>query len=289
MPKNLKHFGFIGFGLIGGSVAHGIREQYPEARLTAFNYYIDRPHPRLELAKMDGILDDISTDLSDFGACDCIFLCAPVLKNINYLKKVKPFLSKDCLITDVGSVKSDIVAAVIEEGLEHQFVGGHPMTGSEKTGYEHSSSQFFRDKYYVLTPLPESRKEDVEWLKEFIHKIGSHCMTLDPAYHDAVVAGISHGPHVVSAALVNAVDAFDQDGTYGKLAAGGFHSTTRISSSSPEMWQNICLTNPDQIVKYLDVVIQLLQNARAMVADADEDGLMEYFQNAKTYRDKINY
>ena len=285
----MHRFGFIGFGLIGGSVAHALREQYPDSELMAYNYYITKPHPRLELAAMDGILDKITTDLADFADCDCIFLCAPVIKNIAYLDKLLPYLSKDCLLTDVGSVKSDILAAVREHGLCEQFVGGHPMTGSEKTGYEHSESAFFRDKYYILTPFAESRPEYVAWMKQFIHDIGSHCILLDPDYHDAVVAGISHGPHVISAALVNAVAALDEDGTYGTLAAGGLHTTTRISSSSPEMWQNICLTNSDKICSFLDKYIEILTAAKQQIADGDKDGLMHFFEAAKNYRDHIRF
>ena len=284
----MHHFGFIGFGLIGGSVAHALREQYPDSELMAYNYYITKPHPRLELAAMDGILDKITTDLADFADCDCIFLCAPVIKNIAYLDKLLPYLSKDCLLTDVGSVKSDILAAVREHGLCEQFVGGHPMTGSEKTGYEHSESAN-GDKYYILTPFAESRPEYVAWMKQFIHDIGSHCILLDPDYHDAVVAGISHGPHVISAALVNAVAALDEDGTYGTLAAGGFHTTTRISSSSPEMWQNICLTNSDKICSFLDKYIEILTAAKQQIADGDKDGLMHFFEAAKNYRDHIRF
>ena len=285
----MHHFGFIGFGLIGGSVAHALREQYPDSELMAYNYYITKPHPRLELAAMDGILDEITTDLADFADCDCIFLCAPVIKNIAYLDKLLPYLSKDCLLTDVGSVKSDILAAVKEHGLCEQFVGGHPMTGSEKTGYEHSESAFFRDKYYILTPFAESRPEYVAWMEQFIHDIGSHCILLDPDYHDAVGAGMSHGGHVISAALVNAVAALDEDGTYGTLAAGGFHTTTRISSSSPEMWQNICLTNSDKICIFLDKYIEILTAAKQQIADGDKDGLMHFFEAAKNYRDHIRF
>lgn len=283
------NFGFIGFGLIGGSVAHAIREQYPDAKIMAYNYYITKAHPRLELAKMDGILDRITTDLADFSECDCIFLCAPVIKNIAYLDHLQPYLSKDCLLTDVGSVKSDILAAVEKHGLQEQFVGGHPMTGSEKTGYEHSASAFFRDKYYVLTPFEQSRPEFIQWMEQFVHDIGSHCMILDAHIHDAVVAGISHGPHVISAALVNTVASLDTDGTYGALAAGGFHGITRISSSSPEMWQNVCLTNPDQICTFLDRYIEVLTAAKEKVASHDEEGLMNFFADAKKYRDHIRF
>lgn len=289
VTTNMKRFGFIGFGLIGGSVAHALREQYPDSELIAYNYYLTKPHPRLELARMDGILNEITTNLADFSDCDCIFLCAPVIKNIAYLDKLKPYLSEDCLLTDVGSVKSDILAAVKQHGLCEQFVGGHPMTGSEKTGYEHSASAFFRDKYYILTPFPESRPEYTGWLRQFVHDIGSHCMVLEAGLHDAVVAGISHGPHVISAALVNTVASLDTEGTYGELAAGGFHGITRISSSSPEMWQNICLTNPQHICEFLDSYITILKTAREQIADGDEKGLMDFFADAKDYRDKIRF
>ena len=105
---DISHFGFIGFGLIGGSIAHALRELYPDSDIMAYNYYETKAHPQLELAKNDGILSDISTSLADFSRCDVIFLCAPVMTNVAYLEKLKPYLSKDCIITDVGSVKGNI-------------------------------------------------------------------------------------------------------------------------------------------------------------------------------------
>lgn len=102
----MHHFGFIGFGLIGGSVAPALREQYPDSELMAYNYYITKPHPRLELAAMDGILDKITTDLADFGDCDCIFLCAPVIKNIAYLDKLLLIFPKTACLTDVELSKA---------------------------------------------------------------------------------------------------------------------------------------------------------------------------------------
>ena len=118
----LKRFGFIGFGLIGGSVAHAIRELYPEAEIMAYNYYETRPHPRLNMALSDGVLSRVTIDLADFSKCDAIFLCAPVKTNVSYLKKLLPHLSPDCMLTDVGSVKGDIVAAIQEAGITEQFI-----------------------------------------------------------------------------------------------------------------------------------------------------------------------
>lgn len=285
--KTRSHFGFIGFGLIGGSIARALRELYPDSRITAYNYYETKKHEKLEMAKSEGTLSDISTSLADFHTCDVIFLCAPVLKNIAYLQKLAPHLSDDCILTDVGSVKGDIHAEIERLGLTRQFVGGHPMTGSEKTGYANSDAAILKDAFYLLTPTEDSDPAYVVWLKQFIQDIGSVCMVLDAKQHDQITAGISHGPHVISAALVNAVAARDNDGVYGKLAAGGFRDITRISSSSPEMWENICQTNRNSILEFLEEYITLLNQAKKDIASGDSVALMKLFSDAKSYRDSI--
>lgn len=285
--KIRTNFGFIGFGLIGGSIARALRNLYPESRITAYNYYETRPHKKLEQAKQEGTLTEISTSLEDFSNCDVIFLCAPVLTNVSYLERLAPYLSEDCLLTDVGSVKGNIHKAVHQLGLDRQFIGGHPMTGSEKNGYIHSDAAFLKDAFYLLTPTEETLPEYTQWMKQFIHDIGSVCMVLDSVSHDKITAGISHGPHIISAALVNAVSARDKDGSYAKLAAGGFRDITRISSSSPEMWQNICLTNQDSIIEFLDEYITRLEAIKKEIQEGNDEALTKFFADAKTYRDSI--
>ena len=177
--KIRSHFGFIGFGLIGGSIARALRSLYPDSEIIAYNYYETKPHKKLEQAKDEGTLTSICTSLSAFSACDVIFLCAPVITNVTYLQKLAPYLSSDCLITDVGSVKGNIHKAVDELGLNRQFVGGHPMTGSEKTGYANSDAAFLKDAYYLLTPTDETLPEYIDWMKTFVDNVGSICMVLD--------------------------------------------------------------------------------------------------------------
>ena len=116
--KNTLHFGFIGFGLIGGSIAHSLRHLYPSSHIIAYNYYGTKPHPKLEMAKNEGVLSETSTSLTDFSACDVIFLCAPVLANEKYLEMLAPYISKECIITDVGSVKGNIHKKAEELGLK---------------------------------------------------------------------------------------------------------------------------------------------------------------------------
>jgi len=285
--KTRSRFGFIGFGLIGGSVARALRHLYPGSEIIAYNYYETKPHKKLEQAKSEGTLTSVSTSLADFSRCEVIFLCAPVLKNVAYLKKLLPHISPDCILTDVGSVKSDIHREIEKLGLGRQFVGGHPMTGSEKTGYANSDASFLKGAYYLLTPTPVTDSEYLAWMEAFVKSAGSLCMILDPESHDRITSGISHGPHVISAALVNTVAARDTEGYYAKLAAGGFHSTTRISSSSPEMWENICLTNREKIVEFLEEYTHVLNRAKKDIAKGDSQAITKLFTDAKAYRDNI--
>ena len=281
----MHHFGFIGFGLIGGSVAHALREQYPDSELMAYNYYITKPHPRLELAAMDGILDKITTDLADFADCDCIFLCAPVIKNIAYLDKLLPYLSKDCLLTDVGSVKSDILAAVREHGLCEQFVGGHPMTGSEKTGYESSTDHLLENAYYIITPTARSTPEQIDRIREVALAIGALPLVLDYHEHDFSVAAISHLPHLVASSLVNLVhDNDSKDEIMKRLAAGGFKDITRIASSSPVMWEQICMTNTENILTLLKRYIASLESICDTLEHHDGSAIYRMFEESGKYR-----
>ena len=124
-------------------------------------------------------------------------------------------------------------------------------------------------------------------MEQFVKAAGSLCMILDEKEHDRITAGISHGPHVLSAALVNNVACRDQNGNYAKLAAGGFRDITRISSSSPEMWENICMTNQKCIVEFLDEYIDRLNEIKKHIQNGDSKDLTEFFANAKKYRDNI--
>lgn len=283
MDKKTLNFGFTGFGLIGGSIARSLRNLYPSSYITAYNYYITKPHPKLEIAKKEGVLSEISTSLKDFSKCDVIFLCAPVMTNVSYLKQLMPYVQKDCIITDVGSVKGNIHKAACELGITRNFIGGHPMTGSEKTGYNNSDASFLEGAYYILTPTDDTPQEFTNWMTNFVKASGSHCEIMDYMTHDLITAAISHCPHVISAALVNLVALHDKnsdgsDGMYSKLAAGGFKDITRISSSSPEMWQNICLTNSECITGFLDEYIQSLENIKSAITTNDGTKLMEFLK-----------
>ena len=287
MGKNMdiQTVGFIGFGLIGGSIARGIRKQKPDTALIAYNYYENRENPRLSSAKSDGILDEIYTDITELSNCDILFLCAPVCSNIAYLEQLKDCLSKDCILTDVGSVKGSIHHAVERLGLTRQFIGGHPMAGSEKTGYDNSSSALLQNAYYILTPTKETPLETIALMEELVKMLGAIPVQLDAAHHDDITAAISHVPHVLSSTLVHMVLGQEYEEQMCKLSAGSFRDMTRVAASSPVMWQDICLTNADSILHFLEVYKEKLSLFEEALRNKDADALLEAFSQAKTFRD----
>lgn len=280
--------GFIGFGLIGGSIAKALKAKTKNCRITVYNYH-KQPNASLELAGSEGIVDIVTQELSTaFPECDLIFLCAPVRRNIAYLKQLKPLIKPGCILTDVGSVKGNICHEVFNLGMASSFIGGHPMAGSERTGYEASSPLILENAYYILTPTEITPTSMVDKMTGLIQDIGAIPIVLDPSEHDDITAAISHVPHIIAAALVNMVKENDgPDGRMLSLAAGGFKDITRIASSSPEMWQDICLTNPDSILKFLTVYKMALTQAENEIRSGSRNGLYRYFESAKDYRDSI--
>lgn len=286
--------GFIGFGLIGGSIAKAIREEYSGYKIIAFNYYSPKSNTSLELALEEKVLDEVCTELDGtFSTCDLIFLCAPVLTNIEYLSKLKHIIKPTCILTDVGSVKGNIYHEVKNLDMEHHFIGGHPMAGSEKVGYSNSNAKLLENAYYVLTPAPLVSQDQINTLYNLVEQIGGIPVILDAKEHDDTVAAISHVPHIIAASLVHLIrNSDDKEGKMRALAAGGFRDITRIASSSPIMWQNICLTNSTSIKEFLDQYIQLLQQmSHTLSVDNNnkdvEEYLYEFFDIAKDYRDSL--
>jgi prephenate dehydrogenase len=288
-PKGDFKIGFIGFGLIGGSIARALKKIDPDFYLFAYDYHKDKPSNDLQAALSDKVLDSVTSSLKEhFPECDLLFLCAPVLSNISYLNQLKPILKPSCILTDVGSVKGNINSAIKELGLEAQFIGGHPMTGSEKTGYLNSYALLLENAYYILTPTDRTPEPMLNVLYNLVEKMGSIPIVLNPYEHDRITAAISHVPHIIAAQLVNLVRSQDDEAEKMRsLAAGGFKDITRIASSSPIMWQNICLTNSSEIKGLLDRYIESLQEVSDALLKKDGDYLYRMFDTAGDYRSAI--
>ncbi len=279
--------GFIGLGHIGGSVAKTIHRIYPEITLIAY----DICEETLRQAKEDGVIRKSCPCLTDdFADCDYIYLCAPVLNNNEYVEKLSGILHDDMLLTDVGSVKASIHEDISKyPELEKHFIGGHPMCGTEHVGYEYSTAYMLENAYYVLTPSASVSPSKVDEFRNFVHSIGALPLVLDYRKHDFSVGSISHLPTVIASTLVNLVkDLDDSDETLRTIAAGGFKDITRVASSDPSMWENICIANKDQILDLIDAYMKAIANTRSLIAKGDGDAILDFFSSAKEYRDSFN-
>jgi prephenate dehydrogenase len=282
----MKTIGFIGLGLIGGSIAKAIRRHHPDYHLLAF----DQNKDTLAEALAEGIINGVcEAEDARFMNCDYLFLCTPVEFNIEYLDKIKSSIGPDCIITDVGSVKGVIHDKVEEFGLGSHFIGGHPMAGSEKSGFTYANDRLLENAYYIITPGSNISLEQLGDFTELVASLGAVPMVLTCEEHDFITAGVSHLPHIIASALVNLVSMLDNDAEYMKtIAAGGFRDITRIASSSPVMWQQICLENQENISNVLDDYIRMLIQIRYFVDNRDADSLYQFFANSRDYRDSID-
>lgn len=283
--NNIQKIGFVGLGLIGGSIAKAIRQYFPSYEIVAF----DKSNETLALATQESIIDVACTTIDDnFKNCSYIFLCTPVAYNTAYLQQIKNYLHKDCILTDVGSVKTSIHEEVIALHIEDYFIGGHPMAGSEKSGFVNSKPVLIENAYYILTPSASVSQEKIDAYTTFIETLKALPIILDYQQHDYITGTISHLPHIIASTLVNFVKNTDsKDELMKQLAAGGFKDITRIASSSPTMWQHICLKNKENIVRILEEYIALLKDAKTSIEEASAQKLYDLFESSKNYRNSI--
>ncbi len=277
--------GFIGLGLIGGSVARALKQYIRHVKIIAF----DISPQTLSLAEKEAVADVTASGIDKkFAECDYIFLCAPVKKNDANLCAVRKIMKPDCLLTDVGSVKNGIHEAVRAAGLEKNFVGGHPMAGSERVGFANSKASLLENAYYILTPTPEVSPEKLEHYRKLVSDMRAIPLILDYRQHDYVTSAISHLPHVIASSLVNLVRESDSpDGIMRMIAAGGFKDITRIASSQAGMWQQICLANGENISALLSGYIRALTSFQEKLEQKDGDALYRQFEDARIYRDSF--
>ena len=281
----MKTIGFIGLGLIGGSIAKTIRKFHPDYHILAYAKHKETLAAALNCGAIDGVLEEKD---DRYRSCDYIFLCAPVEYNIEYLKYLKDIVKDGCIITDAGSVKGPIHKAVEELGMENCFIGGHPMAGSERSGFEYSSDHLLENAYYILTPTSEVSQEKVDAYEHFIESLKALPIVLDYQLHDYITGTISHLPHIIASSLVNFVKQHDtNDELMKNLAAGGFKDITRIASSSPIMWQNICLKNKQNIVDILDQYIDSLEDFKEAIEREDDLDLYNRFDSSRNYRNSM--
>lgn len=278
--------GIVGVGLLGGSIGYILKKKGFASKVIG----IGRNEERLRRAVELGAIDSFTLDFdSSISTVDILIVAVPVTMIASFVKRAAPHLKEGAIITDVGSTKKSVtqeVEAILPSHL--RFVGGHPMAGSEKTGVEALDPYIFENAYYVLTRSSKTDPEAYNVVKEMVNSLDATCIEMDVDLHDMSVAMISHGPHVVAAAMVNCADRVD-DGSDSvlSLAAGGFKDTTRIASGSPEMWVDICMTNGDKIVDILNCLEHDINDFKEAIRTGDREQLKQLFVSAKETRDSL--
>ena len=274
--------GFVGLGLIGGSIARALKANRKDIVIIA----CDPNEETLKLATEQKIADEAYPAPCDaFTACDYIFLCAPVSHNDENLLKILSYRKKDCILTDVGSVKTPINSLIHSLGLTNCFIGGHPMAGSERIGFANSKAGLLENAYYILAPAPQVPAAKIAEFQGLVTSMGAIPLQVESQKHDYVTAAVSHLPHIVAAALVHLVqDHDDAQGLMKSIAAGGFKDITRIASSSPVMWEQICMTNTENILVLLKRYITSLESICDTLENHNGDAIYKMFEESGKYR-----
>jgi prephenate dehydrogenase len=273
----------VGVGLIGGSLARAARAQGLVSRIIGLGRREENLRRACELGVIDGMETDWDKGLRD---AEIVVLATPVESIVQLLPKVAPLCRDEAIVTDVGSVKGLIVQEA-ERTLPTpgRFVGGHPIAGTENSGAEASFATLFADRKTILTPTEGTDPEALEKVRRLWEAIGSTVVLMDTAHHDRVMGFVSHLPHIVAYALVHTVYSEDQrEGNLARFSAGGFLDFTRIASSHPEMWRDICLMNRDFLLDAVEAYALTLDKLKELILAKDGKGLEEHFAQCRKTR-----
>ena len=273
----------IGVGLIGASVALALRENGLCREIIGFG----RKEENLRCAKERGIIDEYSQDAAvAVDGADLVVLCTPVGMLKDVAVAIRPSLKPGALVTDVGSVKGELVGeleSVMPVGVN--FVGSHPIAGSNKSGIADSRGNLFVGARCIVTPTPRSCREAIDKVVSVWKTSGGLVECMDPFRHDEIFALVSHMPHIIAYALVNAVESIDPSSV--EYSGGGFRDTTRIAASSPELWRDICIMNRDNLVNVLKSFKENLVKIEQCLDKNDLAGIENEFSRAQKLRMSI--
>jgi len=282
----IDRLAIVGVGLIGGSLALALKEAGAVGSVVG----IGRGRANLETALARGLVDEISQDpATGVKDADVIFLATPVRTLGPVTEQMMAHLKPGAILTDGGSVKQAVIDA-IEPHLRSdvQFVPGHPIAGTENSGAEAAFATLYRERRCILTPTARTEQTALAQIARMWERVGSQVVVMGVEKHDRVLAAISHLPHMVAYALVNAVGAYDRyDENILEYSAGGFRDFTRIASSDPTMWSDIALTNREALVEMMDQFAAFFTELKEDVAEGDGERLFEFFRRSKQSRDEI--
>lgn len=283
----IKQLTIIGVGLIGGSLARALKRAGAVDEVVGAG----RDAQHLARARALGVIDRAETDLrAAVKGADMVVVAVPVGAMESVFRKIAPALAMDAILTDVGSSKGSVVAAARKAfgELPSGFVPAHPIAGTEKSGVEASFAELFENRRVILTPTESSSPEAVARVRVMWEQSGARVSEMPVDHHDEVLAATSHLPHLLAFALVDTLATMDSKQEIFDYAAGGFADFTRIASSDPVMWHDICVNNEPALLKMLDRFEVDLERLREAIAKNDGDYLRQVFSRAKAARDQFS-
>ncbi len=282
----IQRLAIIGVGLIGGSLARALKQAGYCAEIVGCG----RDAAHLQKAVELGVIDRFSTDIGEaVSGADVVFVAVPLGAMASCFKAMVGHLPDSAIITDGGSAKASVVEAAKEAfgKLPTGFVPGHPIAGTEKSGVEASFAELYQNRRVIITPVEESSLESIAKVREMWEKTGALVDVMGVEHHDEVLAATSHLPHLLAFGLVDTLVSMDESEEIFRFAAGGFRDFTRIASSNPEMWRDICLSNRDALLTVLERYKSDLEKLTGFIDQASDKDLLNVFSRAKSARDRF--
>lgn len=279
----------IGLGLIGGSLAAALRKAQACEEVIGVVRRQETADIAMEKHLVDRAVLSLSSIADELDEGDVIFIAVPTLSVLETIKEIHHCVSPLVTITDGASVKGSVVRAVqsVYGTLPPQFVPGHPIAGSEKSGVTAADENLYINHRVILTPLPATQSDHIARVTAMWQVVGAEVLTMSVEEHDTVLAATSHLPHVIAYSLVDTLANDAENENIFRYAAGGFRDFTRIASSDPLMWHDIMQANRDEVVKAIDLFQQNLNQLRQAIQSGDSNYLLTTFTRAKQARDEF--
>jgi len=267
----------IGTGLIGGSMALVIKKK----RLAHQIIGVSRHKNTLIWARKNRLIDKGSQQINIIKGADLVILATPVKTILNLADLIPRFINKDCIVTDVGSTKKEIVFKLSK--IFPNYVGSHPLAGSEKRGLANAQANIFKDSLCILTPTKNTPRKVLKKIENLWSQLGARTLVLSPHTHDRILSFVSHLPHVVAFSLIDSIGA-----QYLKFAANSLKDTTRIALSDSRLWADIFLSNRENMLRSIEHFENNLSRIKSAINKRDTRTLIEILKKAQAKRESLN-